>query len=509
MGAGSIRSLLFRLHKWVGMQLLILFAILFASGTLLVVSDELVALAHPGIWAAAPADGGAASFGQIYDSVTAEFPSGIVYVEQRQPQPWLGDRTYLTTGWGEKVIVWTDPATAAVLEVTPDRDFRAILRDLHDSLLVPGTKPGRLAFILVSATGLIMAYSVISGLIAYRRFWKGFFRMPTRSLGLRGYQGGLHRLLGLWLSVFLLIISISAGYFMITGLGFTGGEPGFRPPVQRAQARPQGFDGDAIDRAENAALDALPGLDPVVIVLPSRANTGLEFIGPEKGYGAITGPSAVSIDPVTMAPLGIVQPDMRTGTRRFKSAVDALHFGQWGGVYGRALWVLFGVLGLWLMLSGARVNIARTAHLPGAPENLGAIRRFARSLGIFKWANLALIVAVAGLLVVNFGPWSQKPAWIAATAGSAPAVAARISKPLRAGQPARLSVFIKENAAESVSITSGDDPTEVAALAPAAQGGRLDFSIPATRDANRFDVILHKSDGTTQKVVYDLGAAIW
>ena len=521
MSARGVRSLLFRLHKWLGLQLIILFAILFATGTLLVVSDEMEALIHPQIWAGAPPEGGAASFGEIYDKVQAAYPAGTIWVVQRQPQPWLADRTYLTTGWGEKVVVWTDPATAAVRTVTADRDLRAVLRDLHDSLLVPGRAPGRLAFIAVAATGWFLLYSVVSGLIAYRRFWKGFFRWPTRALGVRGYQGGLHRLLGLWGSVFLLIIAVTSIYFMANGLGFMGREAGFAPAAARETARPAGLDGALVDAAEARARAALDGFRPTTLVLPGRVGDGLRFSGYAGGDGAMRGDSTVSVDPVTRAVLGVVGPAQRSGLAAIRAPMDALHFGDWSGALSRALWVVFGLAGLWLLLSGARVHVARSAHLPGADPALGPWRRFARGLGPLRWADMGLVAAVVALLVLDLGPWSARPAWIAPAADPGldaalrDGVSMRIDKPMRAGKSMHLTVFLAGDLARAAVVEegggSGGNPGgggELARAEDLGDGGRFAFSAPVRAGDNRFVLRLTRADGGEADVVFDLGAPI-
>ncbi len=52
---------------------------------------------------------------------------------------------------------------------------------------------------LVSLLGLPMLASLVTGLVVYKRFWKGFFRPRLRiSQGARIFWGDFHRLSGIW-----------------------------------------------------------------------------------------------------------------------------------------------------------------------------------------------------------------------------------------------------------------------------------------------------------------------
>lgn len=395
----TLRTNLFRIHKWLGLNLAIFFGVMFLSGAILVVSDEINALMHPKTWAGPVPAGQEASFGTIYDSVMDAYPGGTIFVQRKKPQTWLADRTFLTTAQGEKIAVWSDPRTAQVVDETSAVNFRTIIRGLHDSLLVPG----RLPFIMVSATSLILLSSVVSGLITYRRFWKGLLRLPSRQSGERGFQGGLHRLIAVWVSLFLLLISLTGAFFLTTGLGMNGFTPKPQAAIERLSMRPDGFDGSVIDAAEKIARTTLKGFVPATLVAPRSKNDGIIFSGFTDKHGTLNGPSTVAIDPTTMEVLGIIRPTDARGNARLKPLMDAIHFGHWGGDASRVLWVVLGIASFYLMLSGVKVMLSRTAIVDTA-SNTGW-RRFLSALGLFRWLYMLVILGVVAIGLLRYGPF--------------------------------------------------------------------------------------------------------
>ena len=508
MSSGGFRSFIFRLHKWFGLNAAIVLALIFGSGIVLLASEELDALMHPALWASAPAEGEAASFGTVYESVHSAYPASTIYVIQRQPKPWLADRSYMTTPWGEKLVVWTDPRTAKIVEITKDRNFRAIATELHDRLLVPGRKGGRLGFLAVTAMSFVLLYSLISGLITYRRFWKGFFRKPPKDLGARGYQGGLHRLLGLWATVFLLIISLTGIYFFANGLGINGYVPRPAQAQERPQIRPDGFGGPLIDQDAARAIAALPGFAPTTLVLPAHRRAGMLFTGLGAGTSLFDGGNVVSIDPLTGETLGVIRPADARGVARIKAMVNVLHFGQWGGPWSRILWGVFGVASLWLLLSGVRTYIARAKHFPDARARGGGLRRFFRGMGLLGWANLGLLGAVVAFGLLQFG--NLRPKWVpvAPAPGSAATIHLSVRGKLRADKPLQLAVSLDEGVKGSAEIrASGAEP--ISRLTANGEGTRMAFTTIARPENNTITVTVNDPGGTKEQAVFNLGRAIW
>ena len=277
----TFRNWLFSLHTWLGLHLSIFFTFMFLTGTVLVVGIEVESIARPEIWTTIAKGDRTASFAEIYDGIKTTHPESTVFVIEKYPAPWFADRTFGRTGWGENISFWTDPATGAVVYETRDGGFRDILRDLHDTFLT--TK--RPIFILISATSVLLLYQIVSGLITYRRFWKGFFRWPKRA-------GRVQILVRCHAPADGPLGRAPSDPDCNHQLLFHARRPGVRrynpktpsplPPVTPPCL--SGFSSDTLEQAEASAVAALPGLEPLVMVLPGDPSGTFGFEGPVAGF---------------------------------------------------------------------------------------------------------------------------------------------------------------------------------------------------------------------------------
>lgn len=187
----ALRIFLFRIHAWLGLNTFIVLGVLFASGTVLVFATEIEAVFFVEAKSGSMPDGQPVTLGGIYDAVHAAYPDVQVNAVRRLDIGVIfGDSTLVRTTWGEKVTVWTDPGTGAILGATPTEGFRKILAEFHDSFFT-GNVWGRYA---VMVFGFSLLASLATGLIAYRRFWRGLKSKRPRGRGPRPWWGAYHRL---------------------------------------------------------------------------------------------------------------------------------------------------------------------------------------------------------------------------------------------------------------------------------------------------------------------------
>lgn len=392
MSSRTLRRMIFSVHKWLGLHIAIFFGIIFLTGTVLVFAVEIEAVFIPEIWAAQPEDGDRATFGEIYETAQSAMVGAKVTIITKQPKPGIADRSIVAKN-GKRFAVWTDPENAKLLRITSDRNFRSILLEFHDSLMIPN----RIGFLLVTSTSLILLTSVVAGFISYRRFWKGLFRLPNRGGDTRSYWAAMHRVVGLWSAPFLLLVGLTGLFFFTTGLGFKGYVPRLPAATERAHARPANMGTAMIDQAEQIALAASPGFEPDTVKLPAIRRDGIRFLG-QAGHSKIFGDTVVSVDPENLRVLGIIRPDQKRGIAWLSPIVGALHFGKWGGNITRAIWVLFGLASTLLIFAGVKIYLARLVR----DQARGSWVLFWRGLGVFRWLYLASILGVAAVSIIRF-----------------------------------------------------------------------------------------------------------
>ena len=108
--------------------------------------------------------------------------------------------------------------------------------------------------------------------------------------------------------------------------------------------------------------------------------------------------NAAFIDPVTNASLGLrVAHGMGVGERIVHTA-DPLHFGTFGGLVTKLIWVVFGLMLTAMAATGAYIYAKRTKQAVASGLGLG----FLDYLGNWKWPSVALITA---LPAVSFVFW--------------------------------------------------------------------------------------------------------
>lgn len=498
----KIRNQLFRLHTWFGLYLSVFFTFMFLTGTLLVVGFELESMNRPVIWTSLTKEERTASFGEIYDSIKTTHPEGNAFVILKRPAPWLVDRTHGRTGWGERVSYWTDPTTGEVVHVTGNPSFNGILAGLHDTFLIDK----RSVFILISAMSIPLLFQMVSGLITYRRFWKGFFRWPSNSGGVRSWAGGAHRLVALWSTPLVFIIAISSFFFLLGGLGIEGGRLKFQSPAPREAALPTGFDGTVIDEAEARARDALPGFEPAALVIPGNKASSLKFNGRHPEFSRFSGESTVTVDPVTLEILNIYTPDDFSGLTRLDAMMELLHFGVWGGLFSRVLWIVMGIFATGLAFTGSLIYAARLAPVTSSGASFIGIWR---GMGFLRWIYLLLLMGILIGVYWRTNPSSYVTSRVTPIDAKGAVAQLILHEPLRRDTPIEIElqigvadvdvalVEVNGTAAQPIDLVRNGDK----AL------GRFGFD-PREAD-NEVIAYLKKQDGDEQKITFRMGSPIW
>lgn len=402
----GLGRLAFEVHSWVGLKLSVLLALVLVSGTLAVFRDEVdwliypamrvepldrrvgleairaaVLDAHPDVifqtGFSTGADRGATAVGVI--GVTAELGVRIFWVDQYRGR-FTGTTPYFSPGY--------------------------VLGQLHARLLLPLGGD-----VIVTTLSFVLLGSLVTGLITYKRFWRGFLRRP-RWRDARTALGDLHRLLALWSLWFVALMVLTGLWYFWTlvavrDLGAPSPHVEPEPPVLALAALPQSADAAArridMDAAARIAAAHRPGFVPLYIEPPGNARGVFEVHGTS---GELLAPyaSVVFVDPYAGTVIGADHAADAPLITRIDYAVTPLHFGTWGGTSGawalasKTLWFVFGAGLSFLAISGVLIFWRRIARKPVVPQS--RLRRWlsprSGTLGLLKLPSVVLLACAVG-----------------------------------------------------------------------------------------------------------------
>lgn len=397
----KLRQIIFRVHTWVGLNACLILGLLFFSGTLALFSPEMGVGARPDLYVSPSAKAEAGpDYGAMYDRVLAETDARSIVALHKQDRPWFGYKVEYKTADGDDRMAWIHPATGALMGTTPPDPLyiKEFVLRLHDTFMIPI----RYVHYLVMGFSLVLLTSIISGLITYRRFWKGLFRWPSRTANTRGRQGAWHRLIGVWMLPFLLVMALTSFVFLVVNLFIT---PYYAPVAQTSEREivlPDGFDGETLNAWLDQVRAELPTYEPKSIVIPQTKYRPFSTHGYETDKLKMMGTVSMRIDPMTNENLGIVRAYSDSFMAVVVSLAEAWHFGAFAGVWAVILWALFGLASCMLFLTGARIYAARTiTETGGSVAGKGTFGILWQGLGLFRWLYVLFGLAVLGSTVAQ------------------------------------------------------------------------------------------------------------
>lgn len=225
---------------------------------------------------------------------------------------------------------------------------------------------------MVSLLGLPMLASLITGLVVYKRFWKGFLKPRLRiNQGARIFWGDFHRLSGIWSIWFIALISITGTWFLIQAIladnHVTLTNDGIPPVIARADV-PRAAPGQKVpyielDEAVRLVTGRIPSLEASAVFLPGNAYSPMFVAG--RGWYPLMFQSA-ALNPYT----GKIETTRLLSDRTPCSsspnpcvpctpAISAV-----SGV--KLIWFVFGLLLSMMVLSGLLIWSKRTAQATAA-----------------------------------------------------------------------------------------------------------------------------------------------
>src|SRR3972149_2659922 len=353
--ASGTKPLAFVLHSLLGLKLSLFVLFVSFTGTIAVVSDEIEWLASPKFRASATDR--RVSWSTQYEAARAAFPTYQITGITAGEEPYLATRIPATTPAGEWRVIYIDPATGKVNGESGFITFRSFMRGLHYYLFTPGDW----GFYIVTSLGFLLLGSVITGLLVYKKFWRGFFRLPRTNRGSRVFWGTLHKLLALWSVWFVLIIALTSVWYFGERILYR-----FDIDVETHHAaiadhelerlRLQSPHHRPLDELVMRAQEALPELNVTSIDLPFAPSEPVYIKGQASAWLVRDRTNSVAVNPFTGAVLSVRRAQSMSVLERWAHTADPLHFGDFAGLWSKLIWLLLGLITCGVAASAPRAT---------------------------------------------------------------------------------------------------------------------------------------------------------
>lgn len=388
------RPFAFTLHSLVGLKFSLFLGFVCLTGSIAVVSHEIEWLFQPEVRSSTITQ--KTDWGGVVDAALQEYPDArfreVRYFDYNEGAYFVRTVT-LKLITGDEIDVYVDPVTLNVTGESRGVTFHAFMRALHYYLFAPGPIP----FYLVTSLSFVLVGLAVTGLITYKRFWRGFLRWPRWRQSKRVLMGDLHRLTGLWSLWFVLLIASTGIWYFAEQIGVD-----FETPPPTLQEKEKAVlvepDGDMVRLWAEQARQTMPALKITAINAPYAQGDVASVQGQWKAWLVRERTNMVYINPVANEVAGTRLAHRLGPGERIVHTADPLHFGNFGGLVSKIIWFVFGLFLTGMAFTGAYIYSARLKQSVTDSRILSPLNY----LGIWKWPSVCLITVVP---IVSFFFW--------------------------------------------------------------------------------------------------------
>lgn len=362
----KIRNALHTIHLWIGVTLGIPFALLGATGSILVFEDEIAGLfERPS--ESRRAAGEPQPVSRIIEAARAKVPAGAVPTFYTLPQSSDEPATVrfaaggrAAPGSGGATVVRIDPVSLETFDAPERSPVRQWIRQAF--LLHANFFAGREGREWVGWFGVGMCFLGLSGLIMWwprPGRWREALSVSRQARGAR-LNRELHGAFGFWGLAVFLVISFSGVYIVFpqtTGELVRAVFPGRDLRAEAGSLRVQQLAGGAamgVDDAVARARREVPGLELGMVSLPLRAEQPYRIAfalpGTTPGHGVPM--AAVFVDPWSREIIAVQDPRGYTIGETIMAWQRALHGGYGFGWTWRILTFISGLLPVLFAITG-------------------------------------------------------------------------------------------------------------------------------------------------------------
>jgi uncharacterized iron-regulated membrane protein len=390
------RRLWWIVHSWVGLKLSLFMAWVLLTGTFAVFAVEMDWLARPAL-RVQPQDAPHVSWGTMAAAATAALPEGRVTTLYAPPHAWFAVEAIALVGADDRQRIYINPYDGHVQGVAGWMSFQRFFREMHRHLLLPA----KYGIPLVSSLSILLSLSIITGLVTYKKFWRGFFRWPQAG-NARRLTGDLHRFGSLWSLWFAVVITLTGLWYLVESLG--GDAPVSRQPRMEIGGDLH-LDAARIDELVAIAQRAYPHLQIRELRLP-EADRPLGVLGQADAVLVRDRVNGVWIDPTSGKVLGVMKGETLSIHQRISEMADPLHFGTWGGMTTKIVWFIFGLAMTALSVTGTVIYSVRLKKAYAADRtrsNHNWLRRAWDGMG--SWGYVGAGIVLLSMVMI--------PGWLA------------------------------------------------------------------------------------------------
>ncbi len=351
----TITKWAFRVHGFLGLSTGLFFLILGLTGAVLLFRHDLDRALNPDIYHR-PANGPVISADSAYRIIATAFPNleKIVLhdfpLSSHEPYEFMLYRKINGPADNHLSFAFVDAHTGAILrkgnyESLGSSFFRWTYA-LHYSFLL-----GRLGQTFVAALGILLLFTIFSGLIVYRKHLLSvlLFKVPLYKNGRRLYSSW-HRVVGVWSALLNLILLVTGVWMNL---------PAFQELFSAETAAPHVHGSFAsktdLDKLLDYCKTTSPGFHPIAINIPKNTDSPILVRGQlsSTSFPLFGGKAShFSFDASTGACLNILDIDRADSSKKVSWAIYQLHIGAFGGYALRLFYALIGLTPALLALTG-------------------------------------------------------------------------------------------------------------------------------------------------------------
>jgi uncharacterized iron-regulated membrane protein len=348
----------FRIHSFTGVITGLLLFVVCWSGAFATVSYELDWLVTPE--ARTEPSGQGANWGAILTAVQRAHPDAEVVSMHAPVYARSAAEVVVNLTTQKDVRVYVDPYRGRVQGARSSLNVGRFFRSFHRDLFFP-TKWG---LQLVAALAVTMMISLIAALNFYRRWWTRFFHFRGRRG--RPFWSDLHKVAGLWSVWFVIVIGVTGIWYGFERLRFDLGDGVIAYVGTTAAVHPvpaPHADAALVPQPLEALLTAARAARPDIDIRTIRPGNDMLYVDGQVGDWLVRDrANQLYVNTRTGAVLYNQNAADLSLYWRWSETADPLHFGDFGGLASKAIWLVFGLVLSGLILTGSWLHVQRLAR---------------------------------------------------------------------------------------------------------------------------------------------------